>query len=193
MHHEEDKWTMANPSRKRALGDDPAPAPGHKFEHVPEDYSSILGWGADLDPKNRPSFPKELPSDVMSVRGDVGERQLPHTKVHLSVEHPDLTPVFGASIPPRGLSGMLRDYAYQFGEASNRHWMTLMLADRIDIFEHLVGDALGGHPDRYIKEKAWTARLKYEPNRTRNWAIVGAVAVGAIALGVAFSKRRDRD
>ena len=191
MHHEEDKWTMANPGRKRALGDDAVPARGHNYDHIPQDYRTINGWGADLDIKNRPSFPKELPSDVMNVRGDVEERQLPREKVHLSVEHPDLTPVFGASCPPHGLSGLLRDYAYQFGEGSNRHWLTLMLADRVDVLEHLVGDALRGEPDHYFEEKAWGTKLKYSSNRT-GWIALGALAVGAVAIGVAL-RNRDRD
>jgi hypothetical protein len=113
--------------------------------------------------------------------------------VHVSIEQPDLTPVFGASVPPHGLSGMLRDYAYQFGEASNRHWMTLILADRIDVAEHLIGDVFRGEGDNYIAERAWTTYLKYNPGRTKRWVTLGAIALGAIAIGVAVSKSRDRD
>ncbi|HEX8617117.1 MAG TPA: hypothetical protein VF911_06000 [Thermoanaerobaculia bacterium] len=193
-YKEEQKWTTSDPGVKRALGDDPVPSSGHSTEHAPADFRTVNGWGADLDHANRPMFPMELPSTVMNVRGDVGVRQVPDSKVHVSVEHPDLTPVFGNSCPPHGLSGMLRDYAYQFGEASNRHWMTLILADRVDIFEHLIGDALRGRPDNYIAEKGWTAHLKYNPGRTRSWLTLGAIAVGAFALGVvAVNKMNERD
>jgi hypothetical protein len=174
---------------KRTLGEDPAPAPGHSTKHLPKNFRDINGWGADLDHKNRPSYPRELPSDVMTARGDVKHWQKPHTKIHMSNEHPDLTPVFGESVPPHGLSGLLRDYAYQFGEATNRHWMTLMLADRINVVECAITDALRGKPDHYIREKAWGTKLKYQDNRS---LYMGLAAVGAVALGLAlFNSLKD--
>ena len=111
-------------------------------------------WGADLDPAIALRI-EELPSTVRTARGEVRDWQKPHTKVHVSNEHPNLTPVFGASVPSRGLSGWLRDYAYEYGEATNRHWMTLILADRVDIDEHLATDLLAGRPDNYVREKGW--------------------------------------
>lgn len=193
FYKEELKWTTSDPGVKRALGDDPVPARGHSAEHVPADVKTINGWGVDLDPANRPMFPRELPSNVTTVRGDVGARQVPTAKVHVSVEQPDLTPVFGNSCPPHGLSGMLRDYAYQFGEASNRHWMTLILADRVDMVEHLIGDAMRGNPDHYFAQKAWGTRLTQDPQRTRQLLTLGAIALGAVAVGVAVSQWRERE
>jgi hypothetical protein len=193
MYHEQDKWTASDPGVKRALGDDPVPSKGHSTAHVPQDYKTVNGWGADLDPANRPSYPREFPSTVTTVRGDVGERQTPTTKVHQSIEQPDLTPVFGASIPPHGLSGMLRDYAYQFSEASNRHWMTLIFADRIDMFEHLIGDIFRGKGDNYVAEKGWGAYVKYAPDRNKRLMTIGAVALGALAIGIAVSRFREDD
>jgi len=185
LHPEEEKWTRSSPGTKRALGDDPAPAPGHSARNVPADYRQVNGWGADLDPANRPSIPRELPSDVTTVRGDVRDWQTPHQKIYLSVEHPNLTPVFGTSCPPRGLSKLLRDYAYQFGEGANRHWMTLMLADRVNILESMVSEAFRGRPDNYIKEKGWAAKVKYaDPARRRNAMIFGAAVLGAVAVGL---------
>lgn len=192
-YKEELKWTVSDPSVKRALGDDPFPAKGHSTENVPADFRTVNGWGADLDHANRPMFPRELPSNVTNVRGDVGARQVPSSKVHLSVEHPDLPPVFGNACPPHGLSGLLRDYAYQFGEAANRHWMTLILADRVDIVEHLVGDVFRGKGDNYLAEKSWGSYFKYNPGRTRRWVTLGAVVLGAVAVGVAVSRMRDDD
>jgi hypothetical protein len=183
----------ASAHAKRTLGEDPVPSPGHSTEHLPQNYREINGWGADLDHKNRPSYPKELPSTVMTARGDVKHWQEPRTKIHISNEHPDLTPVFGESVPPFGLSGMLRDYAYQFGEASNRHWMTLLLADRINRIESAVVDALRGKPDRFIHEKAWRAKLKYrDTEANRKTLYVSAAAIGAVALGlVLFSTLKE--
>lgn len=173
--------------RTRSRGEDAVPAPGHTSTHVPADFHSVNGWGADLDPANRPSYPKELPSTVQTARGDVSSWQQPHTKVHLSNEHPNLTPAFGATVPPRGLSGMLRDYAYEYGEATNRHWMTLILADRVDIAESMILDLLRGRPDNYVAEKAWSAYWKYSPNRSRTLMKAGA-AVGAVAVGVLVAR-----
>ncbi|HEY0155765.1 MAG TPA: hypothetical protein VGF28_00580 [Thermoanaerobaculia bacterium] len=183
-----DHWTTTAPPEA-----DTTPAPEHVSSTVPADFRTINGWGVDLDLKNRPMFPKELPSTVTHVRGEVKHWQVPHDRVHISPEHPNLTPVFGTSAPPHGLSGMLRDYAYNFGEAANRHWLTLMLADRIDVAEHLIGDLLRGRPDNYIKEKGWTAKLKYDPGRNRRIFTLGAIALGAVAVGVAVYKFRDDD
>lgn len=192
MYHEETKWTVSDPAVKRALGDDAVPAKGHSRQYVPDDYKTINGWGVDLDPANRPSYPKEYPSTVMNVRGEVGERQTPDRKVHQSLEQPDLTPVFGASVPPHGLSGLLRDYAYQFSENANRHWMTLILADRVDMIEHLIGDVFRGKPDNFIREKGWSAFVKYDdPRRRQRLLTLGALALGAVAVGLAVSKLRE--
>lgn len=179
--------------RKNTLGEDAVPSPGHSTAHLPADYKQINGWGADLDPKDRPSVPKELPSDVKTVRGDVKHRQVPRSKVFRSNEHPDLTPVFGDTCPPSGLSGLLRGYAYQFGEATNRHWLTLVLADRVNILERLVGDALTGKPDRYVKEKQWGTKLKHDADLRRTLTI-GAAVVGAVVVGLALNNvMKDND
>ena len=46
------------------------------------------------------------------------------------------TAVFGTSCPPRLLSGTLRRLAYKIPEHRAEHWMTLLLADRVDVWEH---------------------------------------------------------
>jgi hypothetical protein len=185
IYDKADRWTRPEPGVKRALGDDPVPAPGHTARNVPSDYKTINGWGADLDPKNRPSYPKELPSAVETVRGDVKTWQVPGTKILQSIEHPNLTPVFGEAQPPAGLSGLLRTYAYQFGEGANRHWMTLMLADRVNVIESLVTGLATGRPDNYVKEKGWAAKVKYRGTESsRKGMLVGGVAVGVVALGI---------
>lgn len=178
---EERKWHESRKSVKRSAGEDAAPAPSHSASHVPDNYREIRGWGVDLH--ERPMFPKELPSTVETVRGDVQDWQQPHVKIHMSNEHPNLTPVFGTACPPKGLSGLLRDYAYQYGEATNRHWMTLLLADRIDMVESMISDAMRGNPDRYMKEKGWSAFFTYaDPATRRKYVTFGALALGAVVL-----------
>jgi hypothetical protein len=175
---------------KRTLGEDAVPSPGHSTANLPNDYRQINGWGVDLDPANRPSFPKELPSTVMTARGDVKHWQEPRTKIHVSNEQPGITPVFGESCPPHGLSGLLRDYAYQYGEATNRHWMTLMLADRVDIFESAVSDVLRGE---YAQNKGWSAYAKYGNSHRRRYITLGVAALGAVALGLVLTSAMNRD
>lgn len=181
------RQTRESARAKRTIGEDPVPAPGHSADHVPADFRQINGWGADLDPANRPSVPRELPSEVMTVRGEVKHWQKPRTKIHVSNEHPGITPVFGESCPPHGLSGLLRDYAYQFGEASNRHWLTLLMADRVDVIESMIADALRGKPDHYVEEKGWAASLRERHashGSGQTYLLIGAGILGAVTLGI---------
>jgi hypothetical protein len=50
-----------------------------------------------------------------------------------------LTPVFSSAVPPRGLSGVMRRRAYAIPEHKARRWMTLLLADRVDVWEGRLG------------------------------------------------------
>lgn len=183
----EPRWTTTAPPTRDASLD-----PHHVTETVPRDYRTIKGWGVDLDPKNRPMFPMELPSDVQSVRGDVQAWQVPSMDVYVSIEHPNRTPVFGETCPPKGLSGALRKYAYRYGEGTNRHWTTLILADRIDIFESLFGGVLEGRPDRYIQEKGWRANVKYDSERGPNYVAVGVALLGVVAVGALLRRTLSR-
>ncbi|HKR62841.1 MAG TPA: hypothetical protein VJZ00_03835 [Thermoanaerobaculia bacterium] len=186
--------TEASKYAKKTMGEDAAPAPSHSAKFVPRDYKTINGWGADLDPKDRPSVPRELPSDVMTARGDVKHRQTAEFKVFRSNEHPDLTPVFGTSCPPHGLSGLLREYAYNYGEATNRHWLTLIFADRVDILESSIRDLFRGKPDHYIKEKGWGARIRNADTDERSHGVAIAVAaLGTLALGVFLARKLRTD
>ncbi len=69
---------------------------------------------------------------------------VPDTRVgsHKSTEHARLPPVFGTSCPPVGLRGKLRDVAYRYSEGRFARWLTLMLADRVDVVEDLFKDLL---------------------------------------------------
>ena len=169
------------------------PTTTNKNEHLiqpPVSGRNMQGWGVDT-PANRPAVPKEKPSTVMTPRGAMPARQPMRMKVFKSTEHPDMPPVFGTSCPPRGLSGKLREVAFQYSEGQMTHWLTLMLADRVNVIERAVIDALHGKPDHYIDEKGWKAKLKYDDGANLRRAVtVGACVIGAVALGVAVSRRR---
>src|SRR5690606_2743381 len=101
----------------------------------------IPGWGADLNPEDRPAVPRLLPPDhPTGAHWDVPERQPERWPRERSLEHELLPPVFGTACPPRGLSGLLRRYAYRrHSEAKAAHWLLLMAADRVDAWEsHLL-------------------------------------------------------
>lgn len=174
-------------SGQRTRGEDAAPAPGHSTDHLPDDFRTINGWGADLDPANRPAVPRELPSNVTKLRGDVKHWQKPPFRIHLSNEYPGITPVFGTSCPPHGLSGMVKDYAYQFGEGTNRHWFLLMMSNRLDVLERMIGDALRGRPDNYFAEKAWSSGAR-SAKVTRNGAIAAGI-LGAVLVALAVRRK----
>lgn len=101
----------------------------------------IPGWGVDLDPRDRPAVPRErFDPGVTGAHWDLPERQEEKVPRERSIEHGMLTPVFGTSTPPRGLSGALRRYSYaRFGEGRAAHWLLLLAADRVDAVEsHLL-------------------------------------------------------
>ncbi|MGI9245815.1 MAG: hypothetical protein ACR2I8_03810, partial [Steroidobacteraceae bacterium] len=53
---------------------------------------------------------------------------------------PGITPVFGTAVPPSGLSGAIRRRAFRHSENDLRHWLLLLAADRVNVFEGLVAD-----------------------------------------------------
>jgi hypothetical protein len=114
----------------------------------------IPGWGADLDPKDRPSVPKErFDPHLSGAHWDFPERQPEKWPRERSIEHKFLTPVFGTSTPPRALSGAMRKYAYKtFSEARAAHWLILLAADRVDAFEHHVQSLATLRPDNPVTE-----------------------------------------
>jgi len=103
------------------------------------DPATILGWGADLDPADRPAVPKErMPPRLENIPAP-GQQESDVLVLH-STERPGITPVFGTSVPPSGLSGVLRKRAFRRSENDIRHWLTLMLADRVNVVEGLFAD-----------------------------------------------------
>ena len=131
--------------------------------------SSIVGWGVDLDPKDRPAVPKErFDPGSTGAHWEFPERQLPVQQRERSIEHRFLTPVFGSACPTRGLSGVIRRYAYRrFSEGRTAHWLLLMLADRIDVVESSVTALFRGRPDNIFAERGLRAELTGHGWRSR--------------------------
>jgi hypothetical protein len=166
------------------------------LKQPPSAMTKEEGWGADLDHKKRPMYPMELPSDVTAVRGtNPPERQAQTVRIHKSVEHPDLTPVFGTSCPPRGLSGKIRDTAYIFSEGRLSHWMLLLLADRVDTVEGMMEDVAHGRSPGYLRDRGLGAMLETGQDLSdgaskRRYTILTAVMVGALVGGLLYAGKR---
>ncbi|MEV6641514.1 hypothetical protein [Amycolatopsis sp. NPDC051371] len=114
----------------------------------------IPGWGADLDPKNRPSVPKlQWQEDRSGAHWDFPERQPEKWPRERSIEHAFLTPVFGTSCPPKGISGAIRKFSYRkYSEGRAAHWLLLLAADRVDAWEHHLRSFATTRPDNPITE-----------------------------------------
>jgi hypothetical protein len=150
----------------------------------------IKGWGSDLDPAVRPGVPRDKAPDigVESLYPPI-EPQVARVKIHKSNEHGRLTPVFGTSCPPQGLSGIIRDFAYRFSEGQLPHWQTLMLADRVNVVEDVLGDLARLRVPNLVKELGLGAQWRYN----RAGFIKGAVIAGVCVVGLlAYTRSRRR-
>jgi hypothetical protein len=114
----------------------------------------IPGWGADLDPADRPSVPRErFDPGATGAHWDRPEQQPERWPREHSIEHAGVTPVFGTSCPPRGLSGVVRKHAYRrYSEGRAAHWLLLLAADRIDAVEQHAASFVTARPDNPITQ-----------------------------------------
>ena len=113
----------------------------------------IPGWGADLNPADRPSFPREQPGIQTGAHWDFPERQPEGSPRERSIEHAMLTPVFGTSAPLKGPSGAIRKFAYaRYSEGRAAHWLLLIAADRVDAWEHHLRSLATPRPDNPVTE-----------------------------------------
>ncbi len=164
----------------------------------------IPGWGVDLDPADRPSFPQErFDPGATGAHWDFPDRQPEAWERERSMEHAFLTPVFGTSCPPKGLSGRLRKHAYRrYSEARAAHWILLLAADRVDVLESNLGSVLSRRPDDPVTETGIRSELSHHGVRSRlgqgradvghhlvDPVIVGAPWVLGAGAAYAVSKR----
>ena len=96
--------------------------------------SMVPGWGADRRQEDRPGVPMETtprpaPHAHWTAPQPATVEVLTYAPFH------QLTPVFGSAYPPKGLSGIMRRYAYGIPDHFNSHWILLMLADQVDVIE----------------------------------------------------------
>jgi len=147
------------------------------MENSNNDKSFIKGWGIDADPKNDPTYPirKRIHDE-----NEVHERptqQIQSMEMLTSIEREFIPAVFGQTVPPTGLSGSIRRFAFKYGEGRFRHWLPLILADRIDVIEGLIDDFRNGHFPNFFSEKGRSASWKYDKkNMVKKVVITAATA-----------------
>jgi hypothetical protein len=149
-----------------------------------ENYKDIPGWGMDADPENEPTYPMKIYTgdDHNRITYERSEQQPADVEILQSNERPRLTAVFGTTVPPSGLSGMIKRYAFQHSEDRYRHWLPLILSDRINVFEGLIDDIKDGRFPNIIAERGLKVEWKY--NRL---AVVKKLLVGAVVAAVVWS------
>ena len=130
------------------------PAPHGAKPSSEELRRRIPGWGVDLDVEDRPAVPREWrEARDTGVHWPFPPRQPELSPRERSIEHEQLPPVFGTSVPLKGLSGRIRRHAYdRYSEARAAHWLLLMLGDRVDAIGSHVRSFGTLRPDNPISE-----------------------------------------
>ena len=158
------------------------PSQGHIVPRrpSPEQLQHIQGWGADLDRKNRPAVPMErTPPRFTDAPEGLPAQQPERVEVLVSPERPGITPIFGTVQPPSGLSGMIRRLAFKSTENDLRHWMLLLLADRVNVVEGIADDLAHGHIPNVFAEMGLKAEWKHNPAGLVKKAAIATAVVGA--------------
>ncbi|MBC5773038.1 hypothetical protein H8S95_03095 [Pontibacter sp. KCTC 32443] len=149
------------------------------------DHSHIKGWGIDADPKNDPTYPMKRRTNE-EHKGYTWERptQQPiNTEILHSIERPNVTAVFGTSVPLSGLSGMIRRMAFKNSENEYSHWLPLILADRVNVVEGIIEDLTHGKFPNIFVEKGYKAEWKHDKmGLFAKFAIAAAITAGAVML-----------
>ena len=162
------------------------------FKNIREtDHTNIKGWGSDANPENDPTYPmkKRTNEEHEGYSWERPPQQAPDVEILHSNERPNITAVFGNSVPPSGLSGKIRRYAFKYSESSYGHWLPLMLADRINVFEGILDDLKKGHVPNFFAERGWTAEWEYNrENFVKNVAVGVLVTSAVIATAVILRK-----
>jgi hypothetical protein len=144
------------------------------------DPTQIKGWGVDADPENDPTYPMKVRNDgeQEGYSWERPEQQPIDVEVLHSNERPNVAATFGTSVPPSGLSGVIRRAAFKFSESSYGHWVPLMLADRVGMVEGLVDDLSRGYVPNIFREMGWNVEWKHNRKRFVTRLLVGAVVIG---------------
>ena len=162
------------------------------MENLADKYSHIKGWGVDANPQNEPTSPmkKYTGDDHNRLNYEKAAQQETDVEILHSNERPSVSTVFGTSTPPSGVSGAIRRYAFKHSESSYGHWLPLLLADRVNVWEGFLKDLRRGHIPNVFTELGGKAEWKYNRKGLVKKVIVGAVITTAVF--VLLSGKRSR-
>jgi hypothetical protein len=154
-------------------------------------YKDIPGWGMDADPENEPTYPMKnyTGDDHNRINYERSVQQPVDVELLKSNERPEVTRVFGTSVPPSGISGMIRRYAFKHSEDRYRHWIPLILADRVNAVEGIIEDISRGHIPNIAAERGWKVEWKYNP-KGMIVKVAAITAVGALLYLSCSSKKK---
>lgn len=158
---------------------------------VNKKYAHIKGWGIDADPSNEPTYPmkKYTGDDHKRLNYNIPSKQHGQVEVLKSNERPNVSAVYGTSVPPSGLSGAIRRYAFKFSESSYGHWLPLLLADRINVWEGIITDLRRGYIPNILGELGIRAEWKYNKKGLAKKVLVAAT-ISTIVYFIFFRKRK---
>lgn len=149
---------------------------------------------AEVNARDWPAYPmrKESGDEHKGMSWQRPPQQPETVEILHSNERPNLTAVFGTTLPPQGLSGVVRRFAFGFSENKQLHWVALILADRINMVEGVAGDLMRGRVPNVLAEMGLGADLKY--NKKGLALKTGAVVLTGVALYALLNrpKRRKR-
>lgn len=159
------------------------------MENTNNNYSHINGWGIDADPTNEPTHPMKhyTGDDHKRLNWQRPALQPETVEILKSNERPNLSAVLGTSVPPTGLSGAIRRYAFKYSESSYGHWLPLLLADRVNVVEGIIDDFKQGHIPNIFAEKGWKAELKHNPKGLATKILVTTLVTTAV---LAYLRRK---
>lgn len=147
------------------------------------DPQDVNGWGVDADPRNDPTYPMRDRSGEPGSHWTHPKAQRTDIEVLQSVEYDRRPAVFGTSVGPSGLSGMVRRAAFGYSESDWRHWLMLLGADRINMVEGIVDDLTHGRLPNLPAEMGARAEMRHNrQGMVKKVAIGAGIAVVAVAI-----------
>ena len=150
------------------------------------DPQTVPGWGVDANPRNDPTYPmrNRAADDGPGMNWERPSLQGTDVEVLQSIEHVRRPAAFGTSTPPRGLSGMIRRWAFRYSESQWAHWLLLIGGDRVNMVEGLFGDLMRGRIPNLFAEMGLGTELKHRRNHflISTAATVAGVAVLAVVV-----------
>lgn len=166
-----------------------------KIEDLRTQFTHIPGWAIDADPKNEPTYPMKnyTGDDHKRLDWERPPQQEKTTEILQSTEHERTPAVFGTNEPPSGLSGVIRKQAFTYSESMLRHWLLLILADRVNTAEGLVSDLTKAKLPNIWKEKGLGALWEHDKKKFGKQALLTVTMYAAVAGFVTWMILREKE